>query len=131
MWSDPIADALTRIRNAIRNGSKEVRLRRSKLAANICRVLQQEGYILGFDEIDDGLQGFVRVQLKYGPKGERVITELRRGSRGGRRLYVGVDGLPKVRSGMGISIVSTHRGVLSDRQCRKLRVGGELLCTVY
>jgi len=131
MWSDPIADALTRIRNAVRNGSKEVRLRRSQLALNVCRVLKDEGYISGFDTIEDATQGQIRVELKYGPKGEKLITELRRQSKAGRRKYVGVEALPRVQNGMGISIVSTNRGVISDRQCRKLNVGGELICTVY
>jgi len=131
MWSDPIADVLTRIRNAVRNGSKEVRLRRSQLAGNICQVLKDEGYIRGFDAIEDATQGQIRVELKYGPKGEPLMTVLKRESKVGRRLYVGVEGLPRVQNGMGISIVSTNRGVLSDRQCRKLNVGGELICTVY
>ena len=131
MWSDPIADVLTRIRNAVRNGSKEVRLRRSRLAASICQVLKDEGYVAGFDTIDDATQGQIRVELKYGPKGEPLLTELRRQSKVGRRLYVGVENLPRVQNGMGISIVSTNRGVMSDRQCRKLNVGGELICTVY
>ncbi len=131
MWSDPIADVLTRIRNAVRNGSKEVRLRRSQLAGNICQVLKDEGYIRGFDTVEDATQGQIRVELKYGPKGEPLMTVLKRESKVGRRLYVGVEGLPRVQNGMGISIVSTNRGVLSDRQCRKLNVGGELICTVY
>ena len=131
MWSDPIADVLTRIRNAVRNGSKEVRLRRSQLAGNICQVLKDEGYIRGFDTIEDATQGLIRVELKYGPKGEPLMSVLKRQSKVGRRLYVSVEGLPKVQNGMGISIVSTNRGVLSDRKCRKLNVGGELLCTVY
>jgi small subunit ribosomal protein S8 len=131
MWSDPIADVLTRIRNAVRNRSKEVRLRRSKQALNICQVLKDEGYIRGFDVIDDAVQGIIRVELKYGPKGEPLMTELKRRSKSGRRLYVGVEGLPRVQNGMGISIVSTNRGVISDRQCRKLNIGGELICTVY
>ena len=131
MWSDPIADVLTRIRNAVRNGSKEVRLRKSQLAGNICQVLKDEGYIRGFDTIEDATQGQIRVELKYGPKGEPLMSVLKRESKVGRRLYVGVENLPRVQNGMGISIVSTNRGVLSDRQCRKLNVGGELICTVY
>jgi small subunit ribosomal protein S8 len=131
MWSDTIADALTRIRNGVRNGSKQVKLRQSKLAVNVCKVLQDEGFIRGFDIVEGKPQGTIRVELKYGPKGEKVITDLTRQSRSGRRLYVSVDKLPRVRNGMGISIVSTNRGVLSDRQCRDQKVGGELICTVY
>lgn len=131
MWSDPIADVLTRVRNAARNRSKEVKVPRSKLAFNVCKVLRDEGYVLGVDDIDDGKHGYIRVTLKYGPRGEQVISELKRQSKSGCRRYVGVDGLPRVQNGMGISIVSTNRGVLSDRQCREMKVGGELICTVY
>lgn len=131
MWSDTVADALTRIRNAVRNGSKEVKLPQSRLSANVCQVLKAEGFIKGFDIVEGKPQGVIRVELKYGPKGEKVITDLTRQSRSGRRLYVSVDKLPRVRNGMGISIVSTNRGVLSDRQCREQKVGGELICTVY
>lgn len=130
MWSDPIADVLNRIHNAVRIRSKQVRVPRSKLAGNVCQVLKDEGYILGFDSIDDGRQGWLRIDLKYGPRGEQVLSRIRRESRSGCRRYVGVDRLPRVQDGMGIAIVSTSRGVLSDRECRKLGVGGELICTV-
>jgi len=131
MWSDPVADMLTRIRNAVRNKAKEVMIPRSNLKCAICKVLKDEGYIEGFDEIDDGVQGRIRVTLKYGPRGEQVLNQLQRESKGGRRLFVGVDDIPKVLNGLGIAILSTNRGVVSDRVCREQRVGGELLCTVY
>jgi small subunit ribosomal protein S8 len=130
MWSDPIADMLTRIRNAVRTGSREVKVPASGVKAGIADVLKQEGYILGYDKIDDGKQGILRIQLKYGPLGEKLITTLKRESKPGCRVYRGSENLPKVLSGLGIAIVSTSRGVLSDRQCREQKVGGELLCTV-
>ena len=131
MWSDPIADMLTRIRNAARVRHKRVTIPSSKLKIGIAQVLKDEGYIGGFDVIDDAKQGLLRVDLKYGLRGEDVIRHIQRGSRVGRRVYKKVDDLPRVLDGLGIAIVSTSRGVLSDRKCRELNVGGELLCTVY
>lgn len=129
--SDPIADMLTRIRNAERVGDKYVSIRNSKICTGIAQVLKQEGYIEDFDLIEDNKQGILRVMLKYGFNGEHVIEHLRRTSKPGRRVYCGVDKLPKVLNGLGIAIVSTSKGVLSDRRCREEKVGGELLCTVY
>jgi small subunit ribosomal protein S8 len=131
MWSDPIADMLTRIRNAASVRHKQVSIPSSKLKVGIARVLEEEGYINGFTVIDDAKQGLLRVDLKYGPRGEDVIHRLQRVSRGGRRVYSRVDDLPRVLDGLGIAIVSTNRGVLSDRVCREQKVGGELLCTVH
>jgi len=131
MWSDPIADMLTRIRNAVRMRHKQVSIPCSKIKVGIATVLRDEGYVNGFDVIDDAKQGILRIDLKYGARGEDVIRVLKRESRGGRRLYQGVDELPKVLDGLGIAIVSTNKGVLSDRVCREQNVGGELLCTVY
>ena len=131
MWSDPIADMLTRIRNAARMRHKQVSIPCSKLKIGIATVLRDEGYINGFDVIEDTKQGILRIDLKYGSRGEDVIRVLKRESRGGRRLYQGVGELPKVLDGLGIAIVSTNKGVLSDRVCREQNVGGELLCTVY
>ncbi len=130
MWSDPIADMLTRIRNAVRANAREVKMPASNLKEGIARVLQEEGYILGYDRIDDTRQGILRLQLKYDAKGQPAITELRRESKAGRRDYRGVEELPQVLNGLGICVVSTNRGVLSDRKCKELKVGGELLCTV-
>ncbi len=127
---DPIADMLTRIRNAARVGKTEVRIRATKICQGIAEVLRHEGYILGYDRIDDGRQGFLRVQLKYSPQGESAITMIRRESSPGCRRYRSVDELPCVMNGMGISIVSTSKGVMSDKTCRQENVGGELLCTV-
>lgn len=128
--SDPIADMITRIRNAVRNRAKTVDCLNSKVCRGIADVLQSEGYITGYDVIEDGRQGLIRVQLKYGPRGEQIIHVLHRESKPGRRLYAKVEELPRPLQGMGIAIVSTSSGVLSDRTCREKRVGGELLCTV-
>ena len=130
MWSDPVADMLTRIRNAVRMHQREVLIPASSLKVGVASVLKQEGYILGYDRIEDSKQGTLRVQLKYSPLGEPVIRTLKRESKPGRRDYRGVDDLPRVLNGMGICIVSTSQGVLSDRQCKDKKVGGELLCTV-
>lgn len=128
--SDPIADMLTRIRNAVRNRAKKVTVLNSKVNQGIAGVLQSEGYIEGFDVVEDGRQGLIHVRLKYGPRGEQVITSITRASRPGRRVYTKVEGLPRPVQGLGIGVISTSQGVLSDRRCREERVGGELLCTV-
>lgn len=103
----------------------------SRLKVGIAKVLLDEGYINGFDVIEDTKQGQLRIDLKYGQRGEDVIHDLQRVSRSGRRVYRKVDELPRVLDGLGIAIVSTSSGVLSDRVCRERKVGGELLCTVY
>jgi small subunit ribosomal protein S8 len=128
--SDPIADMLTRIRNAVRNRAKTVAVLNSKVNRGIAGVLEQEGYIVGYDTVDDGRQGQLRVQLKYSPTGEPVIHRISRESKPGCRLYMRVDDLPRPVQGLGIAVVSTSKGVLSDRKCREERVGGELICTV-
>ena len=127
---DPIADMLTRIRNANRVGRKLVLINKSKICTGIAQVLKDEGYIDGFDVIDDGKQGQIRVQLKYSMSGDKVIHEIQRLSKPGRRVYNKVEELPKVLNGMGIAVVSTSKGVMSDRKAREQNVGGELLCTV-
>jgi len=131
MWSDPIADMLTRIRNAARVRRKQVTIPASKIKEGIARVLKEEGYIDDFDVIEDAKQGTLRIQLKYGPRGETLLHQLKRESHSGCRVYRRVDDLPRVLDGLGIAIVSTPHGVLSDRACREKKVGGELLCTVY
>jgi len=128
--SDTIADTLTRVRNAVRNRSEHVDCQNSKICAGIAKVLQDEGYIEGYDVIDDGRQGILRINLRYGPSGEPIISTLKRYSRPGRRVYSKVADLPRPLGGLGIVIVSTPKGVLSDRQARTENVGGELLCTV-
>ncbi len=127
---DPIADMLTRIRNAVRNRAKTVNCVKSKVCLGIAAVLRDEGYIESFDVIDDGRQGLIRIKLRYGSGGESVLHQLTRESKPGCRVYGGVDDLPKPVQGLGIAIVSTSKGVLSDRKAREERVGGELLCVV-
>jgi small subunit ribosomal protein S8 len=129
--NDPIADMLTRIRNALRARKPRVRVERNKVCLGVARVLKEEGYIQDFLSVGETGQGLIEIDLKYGEQGEQVIQELRRASRPGRRLYQRVVELPRVCDGLGIAVVSTSRGVLSDRQCRKERVGGEVLCTVW
>jgi small subunit ribosomal protein S8 len=121
---------LTRIRNAARVGKTEVNIRASKICEGIARVLKDEGYIEDYDRIDDGKQGILRVMLKYDLDGQSAITEIVRASKPGCRKYASVENLPVVLGGMGIAIVSTSKGVISDRVCRENKVGGEVLCTV-
>jgi len=128
--SDPIADMLTRIRNAARINRKQVNIKASKTCEGIANVLKEEGYIEDFDVIDDGKQGILRVTLKYDSEGQPVIKDITRTSKPGRRVYSTVSELPYVLGGMGIAIVSTSKGVMSDRNCRKANVAGEILCTV-
>jgi small subunit ribosomal protein S8 len=128
--SDPIADMLTRIRNAIRVNRTEVSIKASNICEGIAAVLKQEGYIEDFVRIDDDKQGILKVTLKYDQNGQPIISEIARVSKPGRRIYLSVDRLPHVLGGMGIAIVSTNKGVMSDRNCRKDNVGGEILCTV-
>ncbi len=127
---DPIADMLTRIRNATRNKSKSVDCLNNKVCRGIAGVLQLEGYIEGFDVVEDGRQGLIKIKLRYGPGGQPLFHKLLRMSKPGRRVYTGVEAIPKPLGGLGIAIVSTSRGVLSDRKAREERIGGELLCVV-
>ncbi len=128
--SDPVADMLTRIRNAGRVGKRCASIKASKVCQGIADVLKDEGYIDGYDRIDDGNQGLLRVQLKYSDLGEHAISEIKRISKPGCRIYRAKDELPDVLGGLGIVIVSTNKGVISDRNCRKENVGGEVLCVV-
>jgi len=128
--NDPVSDMLPRIRNAQRNRAKHVDCLNSKVCHGLAKVLLDEGYIVGYDVVDDGRQGLIRVRLKYAASGEPLIGTLRRVSRPGRRVYSRVEELPRPMQGMGIAVVSTSRGVLSDRACRRERVGGELLAVV-
>ena len=132
--SDPIADMLTRIRNATRAGHKAVNVRPSGVCEGIAKVLKEEGYIEDYAQIGDDDANpkakLLRVYLRYGPNGEQIITELKRTSRPGQRVYSGAAGIPHPMDGLGVAIVSTSRGVLSDHRCREENVGGEVLCTV-
>lgn len=128
--NDPVSDMLTRIRNAARNRRKSVVCLNSKVNRGIADVLKSEGYITDYEVVEDGRQGQLKVQLRYGPRGERILHTLKRESTPGRRVYTKVDDLPVPVQGLGIAIVSTSKGVLSDRRCREEKVGGELLATV-
>lgn len=128
--SDPIADMLTRIRNAASNKAPKVDCRNSKICKGIAHALQEEGYVESYDVIDDGRQGILRVHLRYGPHGEQLFHLMRRQSKPGRRWYVKAKDLPRPLAGLGVAILSTPMGVMSDRKCRREHVGGEVLCTV-
>lgn len=129
--SDPIADMLTRIRNAARNHAKTVEVKNSKVCQGIAQVLQDEGYIEGFQVLETiDKQGAIRIDFKYGPEGQKLIHTIRRESKPGCRVYTKVKDLPRPLAGLGVAILTTPQGVLSDRQCREKNVGGELLCTV-
>ena len=136
--TDPIADMLTRIRNAVTSRHTRVDLPASKLKVEIARILQDEGYISGFKMVEEaadrkGKNGrqLVRLFLKYGPGGEKVITGIERVSRPGRRVYVDRDTVPSVLGGLGVTILTTSRGVMSGRSAQKAGVGGEILCNVW
>lgn len=129
--TDPIADMLTRIRNANMKAKESVDIPRSFTKLEIARVLKEEGFIKGYKEIEDKRQGVIRVYLKYGPQKERIIHRLTRESKSGRRIYKKVEEIRKVLGGIGIAILSTPKGVMSDKECRKSHIGGELICKVW
>ena len=133
--TDPIADMLTRLRNATIARHPRVEMPSSRLKVEIARILESEGYIQGFKVLDpvagERVQAHLRVFLKYGPRGERVITGIQRVSRPGRRVYFGRDSVPDVLAGLGTSILTTSRGVMTGREAIKAGVGGEVLCNVW
>lgn len=131
MMTDPIADMLTRIRNGVQVERPYVEMPSSKLKVGIAGALKREGYIWDFEILEAQPQNQLRVVLKYGPNGERVITKLVRESKPGRRVYVGADKIPQVLGGMGTAVLSTPKGILSSNEARKEHTGGELLCSVY
>jgi small subunit ribosomal protein S8 len=129
--SDPLADFLTRIRNGIQANFTSVDIPLSKLKVRVADVLKKEGYIADYHVDEQGAQGTLTIDLKYGPNNEKVITGIRRVSKPGLRQYKKSDAIPTVMTGLGVAILSTSRGVISDREARKLNVGGELLCDVW
>ncbi len=129
--TDPIADMLTRIRNANAIRRDEVDVPHSKLKKGLADVLRREGFIQDFLDVEAGTRSMLRMQLKYGPEGERVIRGIQRVSRPGRRVYKRADDISAPVGGQGIFVMSTDRGVLSDREAREQRVGGEVLCVVH
>ena len=128
--TDPIADMLTRIRNANVVKHETVDVPASNMKKELSRILLEEGFIRGYDVIEDGKQGIIRIQLKYGQTGERVISGLKRISKPGMRVYADKHEVPRVLNGLGISIISTSKGILTDKQARKENVGGEVICYV-
>jgi small subunit ribosomal protein S8 len=131
MMTDPIADMLTRIRNAVRVERPNVTMPLSKVKRGLAEVLKREGYIWGFEEVEGEPVAELRIELKYGPNGERVIRHIKRVSKPGRRVYSRADGLRPVLNGLGISIISTSSGVISDREARQRKLGGEVLCELW
>jgi small subunit ribosomal protein S8 len=129
--SDPVADLLTRIRNSNLAFKDELIAPVSKLNASILRILEAEGYIDGFSEEGEGIQRAYRIRLKYGPKRERTITGIKRISKPGRRIYRGRNDLPRVLGGLGVAIVSTSRGLMTDRDAVRQGIGGEVLAYVW
>ncbi|WP_027700859.1 30S ribosomal protein S8 [Metaclostridioides mangenotii] len=129
--TDPIADMLTRVRNANMVKHETVDVPASNMKKEIARILLEEGFIRGYDVIEDGKQGIIRIQLKYGQEGDRVIQGLKKISKPGMRVYAGNNEIPKVLNGLGISVISTSKGILTDKQARKENVGGEVVCYVW
>ena len=131
--TDPIADLLTRIRNAIMAGHKVVEAPASNLKKEVARILFEKGYILSYKVIDgEGPQGVLKIALKYNIKSKKpAIKEIQRVSRPGLRQYIGVDEMPRVLNGLGIAIISTSKGLMTDKEAKKEKIGGEVLCYVY
>jgi small subunit ribosomal protein S8 len=131
--TDPIADMLTRIRNAVNARHQRVDIPASNFKVEIARILEREGYILGFRTVTEeaAVQPVIRIALKYGPRGENVISGLERVSRPGRRVYFGRDDVPKVMGGLGTSILTTSQGVMTGQDAIKAGVGGEVLCNIW
>jgi small subunit ribosomal protein S8 len=131
--TDPIADLLTRIRNAIMAGHKVVEAPASNLKKEVARILFEKGYILSYKVMDgEGPQGVLKIALKYNSKSKKpAIKEIQRVSRPGLRQYIGVDEMPRVLNGLGIAIISTSKGLMTDKEAKKEKIGGEVLCYVY
>ncbi len=129
--TDPLGDMLTRIRNAITARKAKIDLPASNIKERVAEILREEGFLTSVSRSEATVQGQLTLLLRYGTDNQNVIQTIRRVSRPGQRKYVAHDSIPKVRSGLGIAILSTSRGVMTDRQARKLRVGGELLCEVW
>ena len=129
--TDPIADMLTRIRNANMVGHESVDVPASKMKKSIAEILLKEGYINGYDLIEDNKQGIIRIQMKYGANKERVITGIKKISKPGLKVYAKTGDIPRVLGGLGIAIVSTSQGVITDKEARKKNIGGEVICYVW
>ncbi|CAG7585928.1 30S ribosomal protein S8 [Peptoniphilus senegalensis] len=131
MMTDPIADMLSRIRNANSARHKSVDIPCSNIKKEIAQILLDEGYIKGFDVVEDDKQGMIKVDLKYSEDGEKVISGLKRISKPGLRVYVKCEDVPKVLGGLGIAIISTSKGIITDKKARQEKVGGEVICYVW
>lgn len=129
--TDPIADMLTRVRNALTAGKEKVDIPASAVKEGIARILRDEGFIINYRIMEDSKQGIIRITLKYSDSEVPAIENLQRISRPGRRVYVGIDEIPRVLNGLGIAILSTSRGILTDKDSRAQKVGGEVLCYVW
>ena len=131
MMTDPIADMLTRVRNACRAGHRKVDIPSSRMKREIARILKESGFVHNYAYIDDNRQGYLRLYLKYSPDEESAIQGLTRESRPGLRKYVGKDEIPRILNGLGVAILSTSKGILTDRTARREGVGGEVVCSVW
>ena len=131
VMTDPIADFLTRIRNANMVMHEKVEIPASKTKAALAEILKNEGFIKDYEQIEDGKQGIIRVYLKYGPNREKVISGLKRISKPGLKVYCKKDEIPKVLGGLGIAIISTSKGIMTDKEARKHGLGGEVICYVW
>jgi small subunit ribosomal protein S8 len=131
MMTDPIADMLTRIRNALQARHSKVEIPNSSLKLEIARILKEEGYIQNYKKVEDGKQGAIRLFFRRGPKGEEIIDGLERVSKPGCRIYCSKDEIPKVRGGLGINILSTSKGLMTGRQAGQTGIGGEILCNIW
>jgi small subunit ribosomal protein S8 len=131
MMTDPIADMLTRIRNANKAKFEKVKIPSSKIKVSIAKILKDEGYIKNFNVVSDNKQGFLQIVLKYEGKGDAIISEIKRVSKPSCRMYVDKDSIPMIRSGLGLAILSTSKGIISDKEARRQQVGGEVICTFW
>lgn len=131
MMTDPISDMLTRIRNAIRVKADKVDIPASRMKIEISKILKEEGFIKSYKIIKDKKQGIIRINLKYTPEGDSVISDLKRISKPGRRVYVSKEEVPYVMGGLGIAILTTSQGVMTDKECRQRGIGGEVICYVW
>lgn len=131
MMTDPIADMLTRIRNSNNAKHNTVDIPASNIKKQLAEILLNEGFVKGYDVIEDGKQGIIRMDLKYGPNNEKIISGIKRISKPGLRVYVKKDEVPRVLGGLGIAIISTSNGVMTDKDARKNDVGGEVVCYVW
>ena len=129
--SDPLADMLTRIRNATKSHFSTVEMPLSKLKVNVAKALKKEGYISEYYILENSIQGILKIELKYGFNNEQVINGIRRVSKPGHRQYKTSDRIPKVMSGLGVAILTTSKGVITDKEARQQNIGGELLCEVW